>query len=97
MTKEKDVFINYQQFDEPESVALGDGCVVQALGSDNVHVNMCLPGGKLKKAVLANVLYVPKLTSNLFSVRAAVANGTVVKFHGSKCWISDARGRLRDH
>lgn len=42
MTKEKDAFINYQQFDEPESVALGDGRVVQALGSGNVHVNMFL-------------------------------------------------------
>ncbi len=95
MTKEKGVFKNYQQFDEPESVALGDGRVVQALGSGNVHVNMLLPGRKLKQAVLSNVLYVPKLTSNLFSVRAAAAKGNVVKFRGNKCWISDASGRLR--
>ena len=88
MINEKDVFINYQRFDEPESVA-------QALGSGNVHVNMFLPGGKLKQAVLSNVLYVPKLTSNLFSVRAAAANGNVVKFRGNKCWISDASGRLQ--
>ncbi len=31
------------QVDEPESIALGDGRVVQALGSGNVHVNMLLP------------------------------------------------------
>ena len=38
MTKEKSILMNYQQFGEPESVALGDGRVVQALGSGNVHI-----------------------------------------------------------
>ncbi|CAB4035006.1 Retrovirus-related Pol poly from transposon TNT 1-94 [Paramuricea clavata] len=95
MTKEKSVLVNYQQFGEPESVALGDGRVVQALGSGNVHMDMLFSGSKSKRGVLCNVLYVPKLTSNLFSVRAAVAKGNVVKFRGDKCWISDASGRLR--
>ena len=99
MTKEESVFVNYKQFDQPESVALGDGRVAQALGSGDVHVNMLLSGNKLKLAVLSSVLYVPKLTSNLFSVRAAAETGNVVKFRGNKCWISDASGKLRgtDH
>ena len=42
MTKEESVFVNYKQFDQPESVALGDGRVAQALGSVGVHVNMLL-------------------------------------------------------
>ncbi|CAB3985390.1 Retrovirus-related Pol poly from transposon TNT 1-94 [Paramuricea clavata] len=87
MTKEK--------FGEPESVALGGGRVVQALGSGNVHMDMLFSGSKSKRGVLCNVLYVPKLTSNLFSVRAAVAKGNVVKFRGDKCWIRAASGRLR--
>ena len=41
------------------------------------------------------MLYVPKLTSNLFSVRAAAEKGNVIKFRGNKCWISDASGKLR--
>ena len=95
ITKEESVFVNYEQFDHPENVALGDGRVVQALGSGDVHVNMLLSGNKLKRAVLSSVLYVPKLTSNLFSVRAAAEKGNVIKFRGNKCWISDASGKLR--
>ena len=56
---------------------------------------MLFSGSKSKRAVLCNVLYVPKLTSNLFSVRSAVAKGNMAKFRGDKCWISDASGRLR--
>ena len=72
-TKEKHVFTNFQEFEEPENVALGDGRVMKALGSGRVHMNMLFPGTEAKKAVLYDVLYVPKLTCNLFSVRAAVA------------------------
>ena len=75
MTKEKHVLMNFQEFDEPENVALGDGRVVKALGSRCVQMNMMFPANEPKKAVLYNVLYVPKLTCNLFSVRAAVAKG----------------------
>ncbi len=47
-----------------------------------------------KKAVLYNVLYVPKLACNLFSVRAATSKGNVVKFGRSRCWIRDRTGKL---
>ena len=40
MTKEKHVLTNFQEFEEPENVALGDGRVVKALGSGRVHMNM---------------------------------------------------------
>ena len=77
MTKEKRVLTNFQEFEEPENVALGDGRVVKALGSGRIQMNMLFPGTEAKKAVLYDVLYVPKLTCNLFSVRAAVARVTL--------------------
>ena len=40
------------------------------------------------------VLYVPKLACNLFSVRAAASIGNFLKFGKSKCWIRNSRGRL---
>ena len=49
---------------------------------------------KQKKCVMKNVLYVPKLTSNLFSVRAAVLRGNVVRFGNEKCWIRNVNGKL---
>ena len=95
MTKEKHVLTNFQEFEEPENVALGDGRVVKALGSGRVHMNMLFPGTEAKKAVLYDVLYVPKLTCNLFSVRAAVAKGNAVEFGPNDCCIWDENGKLR--
>ena len=95
MTKEKHVLTNFQEFEEPENVALGDGRVVKALGPGRVHMNMLIPGIEAKKAVLYDVLYVPKLTCNLFSVRAAVAKGNAVEFGPNDCYIWDENGKLR--
>ena len=41
-----------------------------------------------------NALYVPKLTCNLFSVRAAATKENTVKFGGARCWIRDKYGKL---
>ena len=95
MTKERHVLSNLQEFEEPENVALGDGRVVKALGYGRVQMNMLFPGTEAKKAVLYDVLYVPKLTCNLFSVRAAVAKGNAVEFSPNDCCIWDQNGKLR--
>ena len=95
MTKEKHVLTNFQEFEEPENVALGDGRVVKALGYGRVQMNMLFPGTEAKKAVLYDVLYVPKLTCNLFSVQAAVAKGNAVEFGPNDCCIWDENGTLR--
>ena len=98
MMKEKHVLTNYQEFAEPENVALGDGRVVKALGSGSVRMNMLFQATEAaepKRAVLYNVLYVPKLTCNLFSVRAAVSKGNAVEFGPKQCCIYDENGELR--
>ena len=51
MTKERHVLTNFQEYEEPENVALGDGCVVKALGYGLVQMNMLFPGTEAKKAV----------------------------------------------
>ena len=51
---------------------------MEALGFANVFVNYFVSGTKTKKAVVNDVLHVPKLTCNLFSVRAAVAKGLII-------------------
>uniref|UniRef100_A0A1X7UQ86 GAG-pre-integrase domain-containing protein n=1 Tax=Amphimedon queenslandica TaxID=400682 RepID=A0A1X7UQ86_AMPQE len=40
-----------------------------------------------------NVLYLPKLSSNLFSVRESASNGNST-FFGSNCWIRNRRKQL---
>ena len=49
---------------------------------------------KSKQAVMYDVLYVPKLACNLFSVGAAARKGNIIKFGCSKCWIRDRSGKL---
>ena len=94
MTTEKHVLVNFQEFAEPENVALGDGRVVKALGSGRVRMNMLFQATEAKKAVLYDVLYLPKFTCNLFSVRAAVSKGNAVEFGPQKSCIRDEYGKL---
>ena len=58
-------------------------------------MNMLFQATKSRKAVLYDVLYVPKLTCNLFSVRAAVSKGNAIEFGPQKCCIRDEYGKLR--
>ena len=95
MTREKELLTDYREFEKPEKVGLGDGRSVEALGVGNVHLSMVFNVSDPKRAVVHQVLYVPKLACNLFSVRAAAAKGNSVKFSHSKCWIRDRNGKLR--
>jgi hypothetical protein len=47
MTANRDLLVNYCEFPEPEPVALGDGCSVNAYGDGQVDVTMIL-GNKEK-------------------------------------------------
>ena len=95
MTRQKELLVDYIEFENPEKVALGDGKTVEATGIGNVPLQMLFKESNPKRAVLYSVLYVPKLACNLFSVRAAAAKGNSVKFGSSKCWIRDAKGNLK--
>ena len=96
MTNDLELIANYQRFEQPERVGLGDGRTVDALGTGKVYVQVrCgVAYGKVKRLVLTNVLYVPKLACNLFSVRAATSHGNSIKFSTTKCWIHDSKGKL---
>ena len=68
MTPDKELLIDYHQFEKPELVGLGDGKTVEAVGVGTVYMNMIFKVSDRKCALLSNVLYVPKLACNLFSV-----------------------------
>ena len=80
MPREKALLFEYKEFATTEKFGMGDGRSVDAIDVGNVHVKMKLKVGEPKKCVIYRVLYVPKLSCNLFSVRAAVAKGNSVKF-----------------
>ena len=59
---------------------LGDGRVVEAVGVGNIRLKMVFKVSRSKPATMYDVLHVPKLACNLFSVRAATKRGNQIKF-----------------
>ncbi len=95
MTCHEEILQNYQQFPRPQSVKLGDGRVVDALGFGNVKLKMTFKSSDVKSVTMFDVLYVPKLSGNLFSVGAAVKRGNTVQFKKSRCYIYSKNGDLQ--
>lgn len=95
MTCHEEILQDYQKFPKTQSVKLGDGRVVDALGLGNVKLRMALKISDVKNVTMFDVLYVPKLSGNLFSVGAAVKKGNTVQFKKSRCYIRDKNGNLR--
>jgi len=95
MTHDRNLLLNYHEFEKHSKVGLGDGSTVEAVGVGNVCVRMVFTGIESKKAVLYDVLYVPKLRCNLFSVRAAAGKGNMLQFGHTRCWIWDKNRKLR--
>ena len=70
MTWDLSIMYDYKAFEEPDAVSFGDGYSVEALGVGKVRVKMLI-GSKVGIHVFHHVLYVPDLTTNLFSVEGA--------------------------
>ena len=67
---------------------------VQGFAKENIHFTMVFKMSKPKMVTMHNVLYVPKLACNLFSVRAGAAKRNTVNFGNIGCWIRDRNGKL---
>eukprot|EP00795_Rhopilema_esculentum_P005567 gene5567-biopygen555 len=93
MTSNKLLLINYREFNQPELVKLGDGHTVEARGSGRAQITMETSHSKQLTIEMDNVLYVPKLACNLFSVRAVTQKGLIVQFGHTCCWIKDSDGK----
>ena len=89
-----EILYNYKELVTPEPVGLGDGRTVSALGSGKVRVVSHLYHNKKIAGWMTDVLYVPKLTSNLFSVNAATLKGNVISFGHKYCWIRNKKKKL---
>ena len=89
MTQRKELLVNYEEFDKPQKVSMGDGHMVEACGKRDIQFKMILENDRLKTVTMRGTLYVPKLTCSLFSVRATVMKGNTVKFENGSCLIYD--------
>ena len=93
MTFQKELLRDYREFKTPQSVGLGDRHAVEALGAGRIKFTTEIRGGKKIPSWMTDVLYVPKLAGNLFSVCAATQNQKVISFGHKYCWIRDKRHR----
>eukprot|EP00794_Sanderia_malayensis_P006182 gene6182-6896_t len=86
MSCNKNWMKNYNEFSVPEKVRLGDNRTVEALGKGTVWLRV-MADGQYKPVEMSDVLYVPSLVKNLFSVRAVVDKDLTVIFKDDQCII----------
>ena len=87
MCNDRSMFVEYKSLDVPMKVKLGDGYEVDAIGCGVVVLSSILPSGRSKRCKLHSVLYVPRLSYNLFSVSAATGREKTVRFGKANCQI----------
>ena len=66
----------------------------RATSRGTVRLLMRLPGGKVKRCMLQDVLHVPDLSYNLVSVSKASEMGKVTEFDESDCRIRNSGGEV---
>lgn len=88
MCGDQRLFKEFHTLDQDQEVTLGDGHALKATGRGKVTLRMNLPMGKLK-CTLSDVLLVPKLAYNLFSVSKATEAGKTTEFGETTCRVKD--------
>ena len=79
---------------QAESVTLGDGHKMEALGRGTVVLDLELPSGRTRRCHLADVLYVPDLAFSLVSVTKASDRIGSAVFTDEGCEFLDAGGKV---
>ena len=89
-------FISFDGDYLPENhyVELANGMKINDLcqGRGTARVDIRDTNGKLRSAVLSNVLYVPTFPFNIFSVKSATKNGAVFTFGGKTGMMRSPNG-----
>lgn len=75
MTPYRNLITDYKEFTTPGEIVLGDGKLTEARGEGSIYFTSGMFSGELKE-----VLRVPGLTKNLFSVSRAMAQNCEVRF-----------------
>lgn len=87
MSHRKEWFVNLKIFKEEISVRVGDGAYIKAHGRGNIHIRT-FDGSNWNRNYLSDVLFVPKLKYNLFSVGAAMDKGLEMQSNKTMCKFS---------
>ena len=94
MTYDRNSYKEYTSFETPQQVGLGDGHTLDAVGIGTVEVIIQLSRKQKRTCMMYDVLFVPGLKVNLFSVQSAAKKNHVIQFGHSRCWLKTKLGKL---
>lgn len=93
MTFRREYFTSINPLKESIPVKTADDKVLYAIATGSVQVNETV-NGQLQTRELRDVLYVPGLKRNLFSVGSVTSKGFSFHAYGEKCEIRNKNGKL---
>jgi len=91
MTKHRDCIFNYMQLNVPKRVFIPNQDSILALGKGDIRLRMFIEG-RNKIITWHDVLHVPTLGENLFSLPTARNGGLAVGEQGNHIVLRDKRG-----
>lgn len=94
MSSRRELFTNFSLLKVPMVITIGDGTNLEATGIGDVELE-AFDGTSWSEVVLKNVLYVPKMPFNLFSVGSVLNKGYTQFANLDKSEFSDADGIVR--
>lgn len=88
MSRRRDWFSSFEEFKEPVNIGMGNGSNMTAYGKGNIDFVMCRNNEQIIGTIF-DVLYVPDVIYNLFSVRYAGRKGIdcSITNHGTRCFL----------
>ena len=93
MSNDEEIMESHEKFLTPEIFRLGDNREVKAHGKGTIVLKINALG-KWNNSSLTDVLYVPSLAKNLFSVSAATKKGLTMSFDSNSCKIISKTGTV---
>ncbi|KAK2578707.1 hypothetical protein KPH14_012663 [Odynerus spinipes] len=94
MTNRRDYFCKLREFSVPTKVRVGNGEELQAIGQGDIDIETCV-NGKWAPGTMYDVLLVPDMKHNLFSVKVAARKGIdfEISDRGRRC-IFQKNGKI---
>lgn len=86
MTNHREWFSSYEEFNSPINIKMGNGDGILAYGKGNIEIQTCVRNDWID-CTLHDVLYVPMLKGNLFSVKVVAKKGVdfSIANNGKQC------------
>jgi hypothetical protein len=89
MTGRREWFTEFEEFEVRDKIEIGDGTFMEAVGKGNIEIETFV-NGKRVAGTMSDVLYVPNMKRNLFSVKYVAKKGIDFKISqkGRECTFS---------